>query len=164
MRRFWLVMFLASTIAGATLCAFIRNPGPRRIEPHIKYTTNQAQDWMLKFFQRAGSTLSIDNTGAHFQMAHNGRGFCLGDPDDPTTLQHMTFVSQFTLSKPGEIFWSPDHHGSAIFTVKQIAPEGLVLSYRTEFDSRSFGKNVISIDEGEIKLEPFQSQSVPETE
>ena len=71
----------------------------------------------------------------------------------------MTFVSEFTLSKPGEKLWSPDHHGCAYFTVKRITPEGVVLSYRSTFDSHSFGDNVNYIDEGEITLEPFPNPS-----
>ena len=163
MRRFLLVMLLVAAVVGAAFGVYIRNQRPRQIEPRIERTTNQGQDWWVKFFRRGESSLSIDETGAHFQLSQNGRGLCLGDPDDPKSLKQMEFVSQFTLSKPGEIFWSPDHHGSATFTVKSITPEGVVLNYRTTFSHLAFGKNLVSIDEGEITLEPFQNQSGQET-
>ena len=163
MRRLLWVMFLV-VVVGAAIGVSVRNRPPREIEARIERTTNQEQVWWVKFFRRGESSLSIDETGAHFRLAQNGRGLCLGDPSDPNTVQQMEFVTQFTLSKPGEMFWSPDDHGSATFTVKQITPEGVVLSYHTSFDHRSFGKNLESIDEGEITLEPFENRSGPETE
>ena len=111
----------------------------------------------VTFFHRGETSLSIDAAGAHFRTARNGRGICLGDPEDPQSHREMTFVPEFALSQPGEKFWSPDHHGSAAFTVKRITQEGVVLGYRSSFDFTSFGQNVLSIDEGEITLEPFQN-------
>jgi hypothetical protein len=158
-RHRWTVMVVALFIVVSTAMGlYVGNRPSREMATRVNRTTNQQRDGWVQFFRRGESSLSIDETGAHFKLAQNGRRLCLGDPEDPKSVQHMEFVTQFTLTKPDEKFWSPDHHGSAIFTVKRITPEGVVLSYSTSFDGRSFGEDLFSIDVGEITLEPFQSR------
>lgn len=127
------------------------------MESRVERTTNKHRDWWVNFFRRSDASLSIDATGTHLRVTRNGRGICLGDPDDPRSHGQIKFVTELTLTRPGEKFWSSDHHGSAVFTVERITPEFVVLGYRSSFDSTSFGQNVLSIDEGEITLEPFQN-------
>jgi hypothetical protein len=52
----------------------------------------------------------------------------------------------------GDSFFEPDHHGSTSFTVKEIRPSSVVLSYQVTFDHRSFGKNLISRDDGLVEI------------
>lgn len=124
--------------------------------PKVEHTTNKYRGSMEQLFKRASVALSIDKAGAHFQTRPDGPKFCLGDPRKGV---HATeFQFDFTLSKPGEVFFSPDHHESRIFTVKRVDPDKVVLQYETEFDHRSFGKNLITTDSGEIKLSPLKNQ------
>jgi hypothetical protein len=54
---------------------------------------------------------------------------------------------------PGEQFRTkPDHHALSYFEVKQVNAASVVLKYSSSFDQRSFGKNLTTIDEGEIEL------------
>ncbi len=145
MRKLLLLIIVCVAVA----VGFSRGCSQKEVEPVVKYTMNEQKDWMVQFFQESLVSLAIDDAGAHFQ----GSRFYLGDPMAPGALN---LSSQFTLSKPGEMFWSPDHHGSRIFTVLRITPGEIVLSYRSEFDHQSFGKNLTTIDEGEFTLEPFQ--------
>jgi len=117
----------------------------------VEKTANRDKDWLVEFFKGSVLSLSIDGTGAHFQMRRDGAKFCLGDPKR----HEMEFKFQFTLSKPGEVFYSPDKHGMRTFTVKRITTDSLVLDYGTSFDHRSFGKNLITEDTGQIELHPF---------
>ena len=47
---------------------------------------------------------------------------------------------------------SPDHHGSFFYAVKDIAKSGVLVEYETQFDHRSFGKDLITIDKGEFEI------------
>ncbi len=128
----------------------------KEIELVVMHTTNVQHDWMVEFLHKSLVSLAIDDVGAHFQTPNDRSRFCLGNPEAVSSLNPMKFSSEFTLSKPGEMFWSPDHHGSRIFTVKRITTGEIVLSYRMTMNYRSFGKNLFTIDEGEFTLEPIQ--------
>jgi hypothetical protein len=56
----------------------------------------------------------------------------------------------------GDSFSVPDHHGTSIYTLKEITASGVVLGYESTFDYRSFGKNLISRDTGQIAI-PFRN-------
>jgi hypothetical protein len=120
----------------------------------VERTTNQQKDWFEPFFRKAAISLSIDSTGAHFRTRRDARKFCLGAPREPMG----EFQFEFTLSKPGEVFYSPDHHGMMIFTVKRITADAIVIGYESSFDHRSFGKNLVTKDEGEFTLHPFTNE------
>jgi hypothetical protein len=55
----------------------------------------------------------------------------------------------------GDSFIEPDHHGTNTYTLKQITASGVVLGYESTFDHRSFGKDLISRDTGQIAI-PFR--------
>ena len=76
---------------------------------------------------------------------------------DPRRQKHdaMEFVSEFSLSKPGESFWWPDKHSFVIFTLEQLDRDKLVLRYEHSFADVD-GERVI--DSGEVTLFPFQSE------
>ena len=60
--------------------------------------------------------------------------------------------SKFILA-PGESFQGPpDHHSSTSLTMLKIDSSGLKLSYEMRFDHRSFGEDLITIDNGNISL------------
>lgn len=60
--------------------------------------------------------------------------------------------TKFVLA-PGESFQgTPDHHSSSTLTMVTIDSKGLKLNYEMRFDHRSFGKDLITVDNGNIVL------------
>ncbi len=81
------------------------------------------------------------------------------------------FVSSFHTSesappgRPGEFdlgiggnFYHQDEHGLLTFVVEEIKQTGVVLRYESTFDHRSFGKDLVTRDEGEIEV-PYRPRS-----
>jgi hypothetical protein len=60
--------------------------------------------------------------------------------------------NEFTLATGERFQAQPDHHASSNFEIKDVNPSGVVLKYSNRFDHGSFGKDLITIDEGEIQL------------
>lgn len=56
----------------------------------------------------------------------------------------------------GFVINHPDDHGFASYVVENIDETGVTLSYKTTFNHRSFGKNLISNDQGTFKI-PWSS-------
>ena len=52
----------------------------------------------------------------------------------------------------GEKFFQPDDHGTITFVLKEVNSSGVVIGYEEKFNHRSFGRNLITIDEGEVKV------------
>lgn len=46
----------------------------------------------------------------------------------------------------------PDHHGRLLFQVSKIKEESVVFHYTSSFNHNSFGKNLITTDEGEVEI------------
>jgi hypothetical protein len=59
---------------------------------------------------------------------------------------------EFVLGKGEKFMMQPDEHASASFEVVGIKPDSVSLKYVSQFDHRSFGKNLIATDEGEIEV------------
>lgn len=117
-------------------------------------TENKYRDFAVGSFKRPGGSFSINASGAHFRIGPNTAKFVIGDPQDG---ENIKFESEFTLSKPGDMFYRPDHHGTMVFTVKSIVADTIVISYRVTFDYRSFGENLVTTDVGEFALQPFDN-------
>ncbi len=62
------------------------------------------------------------------------------------------WTTDFSLKKSESFFAYPDKHGSSEFKVLDISPNYVEIEYLNEFDHQSFGKNLISIDTGTVKL------------
>lgn len=60
--------------------------------------------------------------------------------------------NEFTLQIGGQIQTQADHHILTVFELKRVERSLLVLNYLSTFDHISFGKNLISIDEGEVEV------------
>src|SRR5262245_10791054 len=112
-----------------------------------------AERW-TEFFHRQLKSLSIDEKGAHFVTRKDGRKFVLGDPDNAEVLRNHQFSFDFTVSKPGDVFFSPDHHGIDRFDVVRIDRTRLVLHFRSRYKLRGEGKE----SEGEFELAPFSNK------
>jgi hypothetical protein len=64
---------------------------------------------------------------------------------------------EFTLGAGEKFMSQPDHHASSSFEVVNIKPRGVDLKYVSKFDHRSFGKNLVTTDEGTIEI-PFRNK------
>lgn len=53
----------------------------------------------------------------------------------------------------GDVFVLPDHHGSVKFVLKNIYFGGADFEYESTFDHRSFGKNLLTVDRGMVRLD-----------
>ena len=111
-------------------------------------------EWWTGFFHHNAKSLSIDEKGAHFVTRKDGRKFALGDPNNPEVLRNHNFSFDFTVSKPGDVFFCPDQHGIDRFDVVRIDPKGLVLHFRSRYYLRGERKE----SEGEFELAPFSSK------
>ena len=97
-------------------------------------TENYLKAHVLLMYPVSGRTLFVtDGKLGVYDSGHNWR-------------------KEFTLAT-GEGFQAqPDHHASSHFDIKDVNRLGVVLKYSNRFDHGSFGKGLITIDEGEIKL------------
>jgi len=108
----------------------------------IKKTYNQHQSWSLNYLNE--NVLSC-------QQIHDSVAF-------QTTTKlgvgqwGQSWNQKFILGKEGEFFLSPDHHLKASFRIESIDSAGMQIRYEYQFDHRSFGKDLISIDSGEIRF------------
>jgi hypothetical protein len=129
------------------------------LPPTIERTTNKQTDELVKFFHVAALSLQIEAKGAHFVTRKDGPKFVNADLRDHEAVANkiLPFEFDFTISHVGQVFSSPDHHGMRIFRAKQIMPNALVLEYESSFDHRSFSKNLITIDTGELTLHSFNN-------
>jgi hypothetical protein len=68
-------------------------------------------------------------------------------PDD-----RKTWLSDFTLSAGGKFYTQPDHHGGTEFKIISVDPDKVTIEYKSTFDHRSFGPDMITEDSGIIEL------------
>jgi len=59
---------------------------------------------------------------------------------------------EFHLEKGDRFRSQADQHASSIFEVKEIKPDMIVVTYQSRFDHSSFGKNLVTVDEGEVGI------------
>lgn len=62
------------------------------------------------------------------------------------------------LLRAGDSMTIPDHHGVITWTVTKLNDDGLLFDYRSRFDHRSFGKNLITETRAEISV-PWTPQN-----
>ncbi|MBX9689672.1 MAG: hypothetical protein K2X27_23375 [Candidatus Obscuribacterales bacterium] len=67
---------------------------------------------------------------------------------------HYTKAQQkeFFLAVSESFDGPPDRHSSTKFSLKSILPTALKLGYESRFDHNSFGKDLVTIETGEIDL------------
>ncbi len=120
----------------------------------IQNTENKNREFIENAFPKSLISLSIDSHGAHFKIRPDGRKFVVGDP---RTVENYRFNFDFSVSDVGQIFFTPDHHGCVTYTVKEIRNDRIVLHYVTNFDLRSFGKNIRGSDTGDFTVYPTEA-------
>lgn len=108
--------------------------------------TEKNLTWVQDFLQK--HVISLEPKGVSASITSDGH--LVGDGTNSLSF-NITAGSKFKSQ--------PDHHSSLKFEVLKVDLEGVTLKYESQFDHRSFGKDKISIDTGEIKL-PYQSKVV----
>lgn len=90
----------------------------------------------------------------HFHFPNKSYGIMQETIPDPSypDMKYPVWTGEFDL-KVGESFkHRPDHHLTSCYTLKAIEPTGIIIEYETRFDHRSFGKNLINVDRGELRI------------
>ena len=115
--------------------------GCQRSQPKIENTQNQqVQFWQEQFDKHTKRVAVYED-----KIVLETDGFFLIESD------MMGKAKDFLWSKSVKLF-KPDDHSQNEFWIQEIQEEGVVIKYKSQFDHRSFGKNLITIDEGTLKL------------
>lgn len=105
--------------------------------PKIEKTINEQKGWFEKYFTEHVNTIDRAN-GKTIKLKTDGR------------IQSNEGLSEFEV-KVGEEFKNPpDKHSRIRYTLKEIHEDGVIVEYESCFGHRSFGKNLMTIDTGEI--------------
>jgi len=114
--------------------------------PAVETTVNKERDWHVQFLKSRLVAVMPEShkvvlTGTIFQS-----------PDLQTHVVNAGFQFAF-----------PDDHGTKTYTITRIKGDGIVVGYKSTFDHRSFGRNLVTSDEGELELQWFRASpaSVP---
>ena len=59
---------------------------------------------------------------------------------------------KFNISEGTMFKNQPDHHAQTTYETLEVSADGVLIMYTSQFDHRSFGKNSISTDTGQILL------------
>jgi hypothetical protein len=118
------------------------NCSPAEKPSQIKKTSNQQQSWSLNYLsENVLSCQRIDDSVAFRTTAKLGIG-----------QWGHSWNQAFVLGRGGVFFLAPDHHMKVSFQIVSIDSAGVLIKYEYRFDHRSFGKDLISIDSGEIRF------------
>lgn len=110
-------------------------------ETKTEKTTDKQKSWIVARIKEHVKVIALRNGKAHFETD----GFFLsGNPQMEKT---------FDKGKGEEFCGQPDHHSSLTLCVKDISKEkGVTITYVSRFNHSSFGKALITEDEGELTL------------
>jgi hypothetical protein len=111
-------------------------------QPQTDATSNKNQEAMAAFVN--AHTITIAPESDKVRILTDGRLI----PSSPTASANESFV----VGVGESIKTSADEHAFSIFTYRSARVTSAVFDYETRFDQRSFGKNVVSIDRGEIEV------------
>jgi hypothetical protein len=108
----------------------------------VEKTFGQQQSWALNFLNENILSLHrLEDSVAFRTTAKLGIG-----------QWGYSWNQNFSLGREGEFFLSPDHHLKVSFRISSIDSTSVQIKYEYKFDHRSFGKELISIDTGEIRF------------
>jgi len=109
-------------------------------------TIDEQKQQFLERFQ--SSILHLWPEGDGVRILTNGE--FLGENE----YEHITesWINDFHCDIGGMFIQKPDRHVSVKFTLKEIRDDGVILSYESSFDHRSFGKDLITKDKGTFKV------------
>jgi hypothetical protein len=98
--------------------------------------------------------LTRQGDAVHFVFPENSSGMMVDTTPDTNypDLKYPSWTGDFVLSV-GESFRArPDHHSSGQYTLKAIQTPGVVLAYDTRVDHWLFGKQLINVNRGELRI------------
>ena len=110
--------------------------------PQIVRTTNKDAAWHARFLSSRIVALQREKEGIKI----TGRVF--QTPNAETRVVAVGYKITHT-----------DDHGSTSYTVSKITDEGVIFQYESSFHHQSFGKNLITIDQGTFPLQWFGAAS-----
>ena len=120
--------------------------GKARLSPTVVQGSGKEQQWFKDRFEEHLIQLVRVNGQTRFVTD----GFFIADR---TGTDHP---HDFTLGVGGAFCRPPDHHAAVRLWVRQIDDDGVVVEYESRFNHISFGKNLITIDRGTVRL-PWES-------
>lgn len=122
-----------------------------------KQTQGEQANWLIKSLST--HLLEIKESKEHRDNRDNkGKAQIVSDGKYTKGAKRET---KFVLA-PGESFQGPpDHHSSSTLTMVTIDSKELKLNYEMRFDHRSFGKDLITVDNGNIVLPLKTAQPNP---
>ena len=98
--------------------------------------------------------MTRQGSAVHFVFPENSYGIMVETTPNTNypNLKYPRRTGDFVLGVGESFRGRPDHHSSGRYTLKAIEPTGVVLAYDTRFDHRSFGKNLINVNRGELRI------------
>jgi hypothetical protein len=118
------------------------NCSPAGKPVQIKKTYDQQRSWALDYLdENVLSCRRIDDSIAFRTTAKLGIG-----------QWGHSWNQNFLLAREGGFIIAPDHHLKVSFSIASIDSASVLLKYEYQFDHRSFGKELISIDTGEVRF------------
>ena len=124
------------SLAGLVLSVLLAGCTGTFSNPRTVQTTNKDPAWHKQFLKTRVTVLQRE--GDDIKLTGN-----VFDSTEPQT----------KVLPVGHTITFPDHHGSKSYTIASISDRGVVFQYKSSFDHRSFGKNLIETDEGGFLLE-----------
>jgi hypothetical protein len=112
------------------------------------------------YLRRCLSLMVPEPTGVHFVFANDNYGIMKATVLDPGRPEdsYPEWTGDFTLAVGESFMHRPDHHLSSRYTLKTTNATGVVIEYETRFDHRSFGKNLINVSKGKLRI-PWQKKA-----
>ena len=108
-------------------------------------THNKEKEWIENHLSQHLLSVSFKNKKVCFVSDGQLGIFNNNDP-------HKWWITEFSLGKNDSFFGQPDHHAHHEFRILDFNSTHVILEYKSSFDHRSFGPDLITIDVGEIKL------------
>ncbi len=111
--------------------------------PKSEISTNKHQAGMAVLI--SSHTLSIKADAGKIHWVTDGEIGLPSGGTDPSGLMVLK-VGDRTVQKP-------DHHSFTMFEVAEIKEKSVVMDYEYKFNHGPFGKNVITIDRGQVEVD-----------
>jgi hypothetical protein len=147
-----LMLYTALLLSAVSLaCSFMLFP-----VTVVTRDTNEAfTAAMSKFMWNSLRELSRNSDRVRFAFPSNSFGRVENVTPDPRFPDEVypDWRNDFVLSIGESFKGRPDHHSGSTYTLKGIESAGVVIAYESRFDHRSFGKNRISVNRGELRLQ-----------
>ncbi len=106
----------------------------------VETSENKNVEWIKQYFARQYIYIIRDGDSVVFA-------------EDGTINLFGIMGKEKTVLREKEVLPGPmDHHASSSYTVSAILPDAVELTYRSSFDHRSFGPDLITKDSGVVRL------------